>query len=117
MRDENGTVAILPRVRGTDLRPESALRAEKGRMIQFQAIIDSIDMNDIHVWQGEPTEPEIVEGSLVSGVPQVDAESVRQMYEEIIDDPTVHAVLSSEMTADNISQVAALNGTVSGSSA
>ena len=73
-------------------------------------------MNDVSMWL-EPTRPEVVEGSLVSGVPQEDAENVNRVYEDILEDPTVHAVLTNGMTADNISQVAALNGTVGGSSA
>ena len=44
VRDESGTVAILPRVRGTDQRTESAFRAERSKMVQFQAILDSIDI-------------------------------------------------------------------------
>ena len=86
-------------------------------MEQFQAILDSIDMEEITVWQSEAAEVETIEGSLISSVPRADAASVQEIYEELIKDPTVYEVLTSDMTAENISQAAALNGTVSGSSA
>ena len=74
-------------------------------------------MDDVNMWRSEPTRPDVVEGSLVSGISPEDAREVDRVYEDILDDPSVYAALTDGMTADNISQVAAFNGTPGGSSA
>ena len=93
--------------------PESAFHADRAKTRHFGSLLGSADWDEVDHWQRITEEERHPDRKLNA---QMEAE-VRSIYDQIVDDVSVREVMTNSTTAENISQAAAMNGTVNGSSA